>query len=169
MEPFENLRSMAEVAVSLTGFTGIVVALGKRSHGSWTKLELLRLKMLLITSLAVLFFSLLPLALSGLNFSGERIWMISNATLAISHLLGLIITGLLARKMDISEWTASEKKVELIFSVIILPISLSLIICQSAFIFHYFRAYGFILFYLGLIYFLILSAIHFILLLLPDR
>lgn len=161
---------MAEVAVSLTGFTGIVVALGSRSHGTWTKLELLRLQMLLITSLAVLFFSLLPLALTGLNFTDRQMWVISNNTLASVHMLGLIITGLRARKMDISQWTPAEKKEEFIFSALILPLSLILIACQYAFgLFHQFQAYGFFLFYLGLIYFLLLSALHFVLLLLPDR
>jgi hypothetical protein len=169
VEAFENLRSMAEIAVSLTGFTGIVVALGRRSHGAWTKLELLRLKMLLVTSLAVLFLSLLPLALSGLNFNELKIWLISNPAMAGLHLSALLIFGLRARRLDVGKWTPREKKEELFFTAITLPVSLGLIVCQFAFACGYLNGYGFFLFYIGLIYLLLLSALHFVLLLIPDR
>lgn len=169
MESFESLRSMAEIAVSLTGFTGIVVALGRRSHGTWTKLELLRLQMLLVTSLAVLFLSLFPLALSGLNIPISRIWLTSNSTMAALHLLGLLVFGIRAEKLDIGKWTPSEKKEEVVFTAITLPLSLTLITCQFAFASGYFRSQGFFLFYVGLIYLLLLSALHFVLLLIPGN
>jgi hypothetical protein len=43
VEAFETLRSLSEVAIALTGFTGIIAVLGHRAEGLWGPLEWLRL------------------------------------------------------------------------------------------------------------------------------
>jgi len=57
----EILVGIAEIAVALAGFTGVVVALGSRSRGSWHPGDWLRLYFLLESSLTAGGFALLTL------------------------------------------------------------------------------------------------------------
>jgi len=57
--PHDTLSIFAEVAVALAGFSGIIIAFGRRSRGSLTPLELRRLSNLYASSGLVLFCSLL--------------------------------------------------------------------------------------------------------------
>ncbi len=59
----ETLVGIAEIAVALAGFTGVVVAFGSRSHGSWHPGDRLRLNFLLESSLSAGGFALLTLVL----------------------------------------------------------------------------------------------------------
>ena len=59
----ETLIGLAEIAVSLAGFTGVVVAFRSSSHGSWHAGDRLRLSFLLESSLTAAGFSLLTLVL----------------------------------------------------------------------------------------------------------
>jgi hypothetical protein len=58
-DPHDTLSIFAEVAVALAGFSGIVIAFGRRSRGSLTPLELRRLSNLYASSGLVLFCALL--------------------------------------------------------------------------------------------------------------
>ena len=59
----ETLVGIAEIAVALAGFTGVVVVFGSRSHGSWHPGDRLRLSFLLESSLTAGGFALLTLVL----------------------------------------------------------------------------------------------------------
>lgn len=59
----ETLVGIAALAVALAGFTGVVVAFGSRSHGSWHAGDRLRLEFLLEASLTAGGFALLALVL----------------------------------------------------------------------------------------------------------
>ena len=59
----ETLVGIAEIAVALAGFTGVVVAFGSRSRGSWHPGDRLRLSFLLESSLTAGAFALLTLVL----------------------------------------------------------------------------------------------------------
>ena len=61
MDKVELLIGIAEIAVALAGFTGVVVAFGSRSQGSWNPGDRLRLAFLLEASLTAAGFSLLAL------------------------------------------------------------------------------------------------------------
>lgn len=61
MDLSEVLVGIAEIAVALAGFTGVVVAFGSRSHGSWHPGDRLRLHFLLESSLTAGGFALLAL------------------------------------------------------------------------------------------------------------
>jgi hypothetical protein len=76
----ETLVGLAEIAVALAGFTGVVVAFGSRSRGSWHPGDWLRLSFLLESSLTAAGFALLTLVL--LHVFQESIsiaWMIGSA------------------------------------------------------------------------------------------
>jgi hypothetical protein len=57
----ELLVGVAEISVAMAGFTGVVVAFGSRSQGSWHAGDRLRLTFLLEASLTAAGFSLLAL------------------------------------------------------------------------------------------------------------
>ena len=59
----ETLVGLAEIAISLAGFTGVVVAFRSSSHGSWQAGDRLRLSFLLESSLTAAGFALLTLVL----------------------------------------------------------------------------------------------------------
>ena len=61
MDVTELLIGIAEIATALAGFTGVVVAFGSRSQGSWHPGDRLRLGFLLEASLTAGGFSLLAL------------------------------------------------------------------------------------------------------------
>ena len=79
MDVVELLIGIAEIATALAGFTGVVVAFGSRSQGSWHPGDQLRLGFLLEASLTAGGFSLLTLLL--LSFLDDRAmtWRIASA------------------------------------------------------------------------------------------
>ena len=78
------LTVMAEVGIALTGFTGLVVVLGRRARGDWTTAERTQLTILLQTSLAAVFFALLPLLTPRLPFPETAVWRALAGILSIA-------------------------------------------------------------------------------------
>ncbi len=76
---------MAEVGIALAGFTGLVVVLGRRAHGDWTPAERTQLAILLQTSLAAVFFALLPLLIPRLPFPETAAWRTLTGILALAN------------------------------------------------------------------------------------
>jgi len=164
MEAFETLRSISEVAIALAGFTGIVAVLGQRAGGQWGALEWLRLRMLLETSLGVVFLSLTPVLLHQLAALQGLIWRLGNGLQALVHAAGLLLLYVRFRKLDPSQWTPEERWL----SSALVPISIAIVLFQASAASGSLAPYGFFLYLLGLIYLLGLSALHFVLLLVPD-
>ncbi len=86
MDIVELLVGIAEIAVAMAGFTGVVVAFGSRSQGAWHRGDRLRLTFLLEASFTAAGISLLALltisslgegALSWAGLSG--VWLIVTA------------------------------------------------------------------------------------------
>ena len=74
MDFSEVLVGLAEIAVALAGFTGIVVVFGSRSVGSWLPGDRLRLGFLLEASLTAGGFALLALVLYSSIQSAGHAW-----------------------------------------------------------------------------------------------
>jgi hypothetical protein len=164
VEESETLRTLAEVAVALTGFTGIVAVLGRRAGGEWSPLELLRLRMLLETSLGVLFLSLLPVLLLTLRLSQETVWRVSNALQGVVHLGGALVLYLRVSRLAPSQWPSEERWL----TAALAPVSLAILSVQSGAVFGLLSSYEFFVYLLGLVYLLALAALHFVLLLVPH-
>jgi len=77
----EALSTIAEVGLGLAGFTGILVALG-RSRASFSRPEVLRLLLLLVSSLGAVFLALIPFALHESGVGNAACWRLSSALLA---------------------------------------------------------------------------------------
>lgn len=86
MNEADILQTLAEVGIALTGFTGIVVAVARRSRGDWTPVELGQLHDLLWTSLVVVFFSFLPIVLVR-ALTPETTWRLASAALTLMELV----------------------------------------------------------------------------------
>ena len=165
MEESETLRTLAEVAVALTGFTGIVAILGRRAGGEWSPLELLRLRMLLETSLGVLFLSLLPVLFLTLRPSKESLWCVCNSLQGVLHLGGAVLLYFRVSRLEPSQWPSEERWLTAVFA----PLSLVIVTAQGGAALGLFPGYESFVYLLGLIYLLALAALHFVLLLVPSR
>lgn len=79
------LQTLAEVAVALAGFSGLLAGIRQRSERQ-SRINVTRLRTIVETSLSVLAFSLLPTVLHGLGVSEVGAFRIS----AVSFLAGFI-------------------------------------------------------------------------------
>ena len=84
----ETLMAIAQIAVALIGFSGVVVALGRRGKGSWSEAELLQLRTLVEPSVIVLIGAFVPFALSLLDLQGTSVWRFGNGVLLFLHAIG---------------------------------------------------------------------------------
>ena len=85
------LNTLAEVAITLAGFSGVVVAFRLRGAHSWSPTELRVLWLLIGDSFLVLFFSLLPFPLAIANWSDEALWGFCNALLGSWFIIGNLL------------------------------------------------------------------------------
>jgi hypothetical protein len=85
------LNTLAEVAITLAGFSGVVVAFRLRGAHSWSPTELRILWLLIGDSFLVLFFSLLPFPLAIANWSDDALWGICNALLGSWFIIGNLL------------------------------------------------------------------------------
>ena len=95
----DTLHTLAQIAIALIGFSGIVVVFGERTSARWTAEEALRLYALLAPSLTVLFCCFIPILLAALLDRPETVWRIANALLGLAH--GANLAGFL-----INTWKA---------------------------------------------------------------
>jgi hypothetical protein len=82
MEPVELLTAIIEASIALLGFSGLVIALGRRASGEWSLVEKLRLVNLLGTGVILLGCTLLALtlhsALLSAGLSHAVVWALSS-------------------------------------------------------------------------------------------
>jgi hypothetical protein len=78
------LSLLAELAIAIAGFSGIVAVFGRRSAGKWTPADRARLVGLLTLSLTAALFSVLPLVLLSVPVSDEACWRVLGLLLAAS-------------------------------------------------------------------------------------
>jgi hypothetical protein len=76
------LQTIAELAIALTGFTGVVAFLGNRARGEWRAVDLFRFNNLLNSSIAALLFSFTPILLFKLGVSEPTAWRSSSGLMA---------------------------------------------------------------------------------------
>lgn len=82
------LYLLAEVAVAIAGFSGLVVVLPLRDSQAWSPIEARMLRFLIGDSLLVLFFALLPVLLALADVSADAIWGVCSALLGTWFLVG---------------------------------------------------------------------------------
>ncbi len=75
VEAASTLEVIAEIAIAIAGFSGVVAALTIRTS-QWSELDKIRLRALLQGSFATVLFSLLPLVLFSTTLGKPTIWVI---------------------------------------------------------------------------------------------
>jgi hypothetical protein len=90
MDPYGILQTIAEIAIAIVGFSGVVAVLGHRGSGKWSDTEIVRLRTLVEPGIVVLFASFLPPVLHLALASEELAWRISNGVLASGQLANVV-------------------------------------------------------------------------------
>ena len=91
MEQSDVLFALAEVSVAFAGFSGVVAAFGRRDPGTWSFAERMRFNGLIETSLAALFFCVVPFCLSALHLSDAHVWRTASALFAAYLVVSTIL------------------------------------------------------------------------------
>jgi hypothetical protein len=86
MDQVELLTAMIEASVALIGFSGLVIALGRRASGEWSPTEKLRLTLLLGVGVILLGCTLLALTLLSAGLSQAVVWALSSVAFAFLEL-----------------------------------------------------------------------------------
>jgi hypothetical protein len=82
MDAVELLTAIIEASIALIGFSGLVIALGRRSSGEWLPVEKLRLGLLLGVGVILLGCTLLALTLLSAGLSHAVVWAMSSVAFA---------------------------------------------------------------------------------------
>ena len=88
MENVGTLHTVAQIAIALIGFSGIVIVFGSRS-ATWTAEESMRLYALLAPSFTALLCSFVPILLAIEISNSDAVWRLSNAVLGVLHTANL--------------------------------------------------------------------------------
>ncbi|UCC53921.1 MAG: hypothetical protein JSV68_08095 [Anaerolineaceae bacterium] len=87
----QSLDTIANVAITLAAFSGVVVAFRVRGARTWSPTELRVLWFLVGDSFLVLFFALLPLPMDLANWSTDVIWGLCSALLGSWFFVGFFL------------------------------------------------------------------------------
>ena len=148
------LQTFAEVAATLAGFIGVVFVLGRRSEGHLTARESSALFHLLFTALGALFFSLVTPLFLGSTVDENVVWRVANGASGLYHLLGVGRASLEALRGHFGVPKA--------FTWMLFSGSYTLIPANFATAAGYFPEVAPIVFMLGLIWFLVVTAVTFV-------
>jgi uncharacterized membrane protein SirB2 len=86
VEHLEVIRIIPEIAITLTGFTGIVFALSHRKAEAWKREDWLKVYAMTAPPLTAFFCAFAPDVFSTLTSDSNTIWRLSNTTLGAIHL-----------------------------------------------------------------------------------
>jgi len=82
MDETQALTGVAEAAIAMAGFSGVVVVF-RRSGDPWLPEDRFRLAVLIVSSLTTAAFAFLPLVLWEIAGAERRVWQVSSASWAI--------------------------------------------------------------------------------------
>ena len=85
----DGLAIIAEVAIGLAGFSGVMIVL-TRSSGEFSPPERFRLKVLVFSSMGPIFLALIPFAVLDSGWSQETSWRVLGFVVAIYGFAGLV-------------------------------------------------------------------------------
>ncbi len=155
----EEMRTLAEIAIALAGFSGVVMALKARQSLGDRKVDYARLRELLITSLVVVFFAFLPSMAAGVL--GDSPWVWRGPQL----LFGIVHVGAMALFMVTA---GSEVTSASLWELATVPLALLVIVLQFATALGFFSDYLAASYLLALLWFLLIAAMNFSVLLLQE-
>ena len=132
MEYAGVLELIAELAVAVLGFSGVVAVLGRRSEGEWTQLDRIRFFSMVRLTVGVLVLAVLPFPFLFAGFTGEQTWGWSSAIGAAFMGLYLVATfpdGVLSKGFLTAQGTS---RLAVAYSLTSAVISLALFTMNAA-------------------------------------
>lgn len=109
MQPSESLGVLAQVAVTLAGFAGIVVVFRPEALHQWSALDRFRLRLLLTNSALPLVFALFAMLLLSLDPPPASIWRWCSGFSFLVDLAVLISGRRLSRLVSIADVNLATK------------------------------------------------------------
>src|SRR5215211_1704380 len=97
MQQESFLIAVAQIAVSLAGFSGLVIAIRSAPSACWHARDIWSLAWMLGTSLGALFLALLPLLFSVFRLNETFLWTLATLVMAVFMLvfgLAMALSGL---------------------------------------------------------------------------
>jgi len=94
MQPSEALSAAAQVAVTLAGFAGVVVAFRSGSVHEWSKIDKFRLRILLMNSTVPFMLSILGMVLASTSLDPVLVWRLCSL---VTFILIILIAPVSAR------------------------------------------------------------------------
>ena len=156
----EDMRTLAEIAIALAGFAGVVLAIRSRRAIRDQKVNQARLRELLVTSFIVVFFAFFPPLMTGVLGDSPWAWRGPMLIFALAHLAALLSFMLAVGKEGSSDFSLAEW--------LSLPGAAVVIFLQFATAFGNFPDYVPEIYLLALLWFLLIAAMNFGVLLIRD-
>ncbi len=93
MEPADFLSLVIETSITIAGFTGIVIVLGRRAAGEWSARDRIQLRALLLSTMTPIAISGLGLLLITTEMPLVHVWRIISAFTVVLYCFHMV-TGL---------------------------------------------------------------------------
>lgn len=108
IEHTDLLNTLAQIAVGILGFTGVVIAL-KHDTEEWTDMEKISFQALVTTTLTALIGALLPQVFAVIMNEPKAIWGAANIGIGLLHLANFISILLTVRKSKLDGASSNIK------------------------------------------------------------
>ena len=156
----QSLDTLANVAITLAAFSGVVVAFRMRGARTWSPTELRVLWLLVGDSFLVLFLALLPLPMALANWSSDAIWGLCSALLGSWYLVGFIL-ALRGERRDraAQQWITIPVITPIFYGIYLVALVMGIVLWLSVWDFLVPR--GQAIYVLGLIVLLAIAAVEF--------
>ncbi len=92
----DSFQTIAEIGIALAGFSGLIIALRKRS-GPLSNVQIYRMRILMAMSFGAMFLSLMPAALVNLRVPEQPMWFVCCLTMSI-YSLGFLLWWVVASR-----------------------------------------------------------------------
>jgi hypothetical protein len=101
IDPAEFLLSLAEIAVALAGFSGLIVAIRATGPSGWHPRDIWSLSWMMGASVGTMFLALLPLWLAGLDFAPADAYRASAVVASVYCSVFLVLMTLIGRVLSL--------------------------------------------------------------------
>ena len=157
----QSLDTLANVAITLAAFSGVVVVFRVRGAHGWSGTEIRTLWFLIGDNLLVVFFALLPLPLALANWSPDLLWGLCSALLGSWFLVGDVL-ALLGERRDraAQQWITIPVVTPIMYSMYLFALVMGIALWLSVWDLAVPR--GQAIYVLGLIVLLAFSAVEFL-------
>jgi len=162
-----DLTVIAEIAITLAGFTGLVGILQSRGESELTRLEVFHIANLLMTTVLVVVLAFVPTWIALIPNIGNDVWLWSLRILLVVHLAGWIfITPFIKRSgMQLRDFPVLDRRQIFVLSVL----GVIAVIAEAVLVLGFVPEYGPFV-YEGVLIFLLCAAMsNFLVLLLRPK